>query len=189
MTALVRNLFARAATETVRQSRPLQPSSAAATFLPTSSVARPGLSGRRKCRSARLAPREVSASLFTRDLLGIMVALMPPPPARHDEYMANWHSHLEKICAKTEAATIKRVVYTWKDLMRYMDHLGIKFPDPHALYFLGLDDSQSARPLGLGRGVQTCPCQEHSPGARAIAGSCPRTWNGDAFAGCFGIHS
>lgn len=73
------------------------------------------------------------ASLFIRDLLSIMVTLMPPPPARHDEYMANWYSRLEKICARTEAATIKRVVHTWKDLVRYMDHLGLKFPDCHAL--------------------------------------------------------
>ena len=73
------------------------------------------------------------AALFIRDLLGIMVTLMPPPPARRDEYMANWASRLEKLCARTEAATIKRVVHTWKDLVRYMDHLGLKFPDPHAL--------------------------------------------------------
>ena len=47
--------------------------------------------------------------------------------------MANWSSRLEKLCARTEAATIKRVVHTWKDLVRYMDHLGLEFPDSHAL--------------------------------------------------------
>ena len=136
MAALVRNLFAR---ETVRQSRPPQPSSTAATSLPSSSVARPKPSSfagpvRPKKLPARPSGEKGGVtSLFIRDLLGIMVTLMPPPPARHDEYMANWHSRLEKICARTEAATIKRVVHTWKDLVRYMDHLGLTFPDSHAL--------------------------------------------------------
>ena len=136
MAALVRNLFAR---ETVRQSRPPQPSSTAATSLPSSSVARPKPSSfagpvRPKKLPARPSGEKGGVtSLFIRDLLGIMVTLMPPPPARHDEYMANWHSRLEKICARTEAATIKRVVHTCKHLVRYMDHLGLTFPDSHAL--------------------------------------------------------
>ena len=122
MAALVRNLFER---ETVRQSRPLLsppvlrlrhclrlrwPAQSRLRLL--------GLSGRRSCQHARHGEKGGVASLFIRDLLGIMVTLMPPPPARHDEYMANWHSRLEKICARTEAATIKRVVHTWKDLVR-----------------------------------------------------------------------
>ena len=122
MAALVRHLFAR---ETVRQSRPPQPSSAPAPSLPSSSVARPK-------PSSFPGPKGGVAALFIRDLLGIMVTLMPPPD-RRDEYMANWASRLEKLCARTEAATIQRVVHTWKDLVRYMDHEGLKFPDPHAL--------------------------------------------------------
>ena len=133
LAALVRNLFAN---ETVRQSRPPQPSSTAATSLPSSSAKPSSFAGpvRPKKLPARPSGEKGGvASLFIRDLLGIMVTLMPPPPARHDEYMANWHSRLEKICARTEAATIKRVVHTWKDLVRYMDHLGLTFPDSHAL--------------------------------------------------------
>ena len=136
MAALVRHLFAR---ETVRQSRPPQPSSAPAPSLPSSSVARPKPSSfagpvKPKKKPAQQAEAKGGvAALFIRDLLGIMVTLMPPPPDRRDEYMANWASRLEKLCARTEAATIKRVVHTWKDLVRYMDHLGLKFPDPHTL--------------------------------------------------------
>ena len=115
MAALVRNIFAR---ETVRQSRPPQPSSIPAISPPSTSVARPKPSSfavpvRPKKPPAQPAGAKGGvAALFLRDLLGIMVTLMPPPPARHDEYMANWSSRLEKLCARTEAATIKRVVHT-----------------------------------------------------------------------------
>ena len=122
MAAPVRHLFAR---ETVRQSRPPQPSSAPAPSLPSSSVARPkpsSFAGPVKPKKKPAQPADAKggvAALFIRDLLGIMVTLMPPPPGRRDEYMANWASRLEKLCARTEAATIKRVVHTWKDLVRY----------------------------------------------------------------------
>ena len=43
------------------------------------------------------------ASLFLRDLLGIMVTLMPPPPARRQEYLTNWGQRLQRLCARTEA--------------------------------------------------------------------------------------
>ena len=39
---------------------------------------------------------------------------MPPPPARRQEYLTNWGTRLERLRAKTEAATVKRVVHTWK---------------------------------------------------------------------------
>lgn len=89
MAALVRNLFAR---EIVRQSRPPQPSSGVATSLPSSSVARSrpsSFAGPVKPRKQSARPRPSGdkggiASLFIRDLLGIMVTLMPPPFARHD---------------------------------------------------------------------------------------------------------
>ena len=95
MAALVgRGLFA---CETVCQSRPAQPSSAA--VLPTSSstsVARPTLTSfagpvRPKCVPDEhpSGARRGVASLFLRDLLGIMVTLMPPPLAREQEYLTN----------------------------------------------------------------------------------------------------
>ena len=69
--------------------------------------------------------------------------------------------------------------------MRYMDHLGIKFPDPHALatfirehhgptrVFTSL--GWMIRNLRVPLDLDASPCQEHSIGARTIAGSCPRT--------------
>lgn len=42
-------------------------------------------------------------------------------------------NRLEKFCAPTGAATIKKVVHTWKDLVRFMDHMGLRIPDAHAL--------------------------------------------------------
>ena len=80
MAALARNLFAR---EIVRQSRPPQPSSGVATSLPSSSVARSRPSSfagpvKPKKQSARPSGDKGGiASLFIRDLLGIMVTLMP----------------------------------------------------------------------------------------------------------------
>ena len=84
MAALVRNIFAR---ETVRQSRPPQPSSAPATSPPASSVARPKPSSfagpvKPKKPAQPAGAKGGVAALFIRDLLGIMVTLMPPPARR-----------------------------------------------------------------------------------------------------------
>ena len=65
MAALLRGLFQ-------SQSRPPQPSQA---LLP---LRFPGRSNPSVPRSARLAQQEGVASLFIRDLLGMMVTLMPP---------------------------------------------------------------------------------------------------------------
>ena len=94
MAARGRGLFA---CETVCQPRPAQPSSAAVLLTSSSpSVARPTLTSfagpvRPKCVPDEhpSGARRGVASLFLRDLLGIMVTLMPPPLAREQEYLTN----------------------------------------------------------------------------------------------------
>ena len=105
MAALVRNLFAR---ETVRQSRPPQPSSAAATSPPTSLVARPK-------PSSFAGPKEGAGAPVWRPGR-CRLSVHPGPLGHHADFdataagpqrrvHANWHSRLEKICAKTEATS------------------------------------------------------------------------------------
>ena len=104
--SLVRDLFRR---EGVSQSRPPRPAAAVALAPPAAAAA----------AAAAVRPRSVpggangrSHSLLAR-FFGPSWPRFSPPPGRDQECMAHWTTRLEKLCERTELATIKGVVHTW----------------------------------------------------------------------------